>query len=234
MTLPRRVDPLVVAEMSFAAIGRRHGTYPEADDFDRLDSGLRSLLAAAVMESDDADQFGVFLARHRFIDWLQRHADQGDRVLALVDGGQYPGSIVPGPYDCLALANAAWLLGEPALGEREVGFTRHKDVIAKSTRFWRDYGRAMQALVDQVPYAPEPMKYASLERYWAAYLDVVAEITAHRDITASVTAAREAFVKRNRDKRLGPDYSGFDGTGLDPVPFDFRLEDILRYANLDA
>ena len=44
--------------------------------------------------------------------------------------------------------------------------------------------------------------------------------------------ARQAFVARNGDKRLGRDFSGFDGSGLDPVRFDFRLEGILRYANV--
>jgi hypothetical protein len=229
MTMPRRVDPLVVAEMSFGAIGRP-ATYQESHDFHELDSGLRALLAAAVMGSDDADQFAAFLARHHFLDWLHRHADQADRVIVLVDAGQYPSSLLPGPFSCLALANAAWLLGERALGEREVGFTRHRAVIAKSTKFWRDYGRAMQALVDRARFVPEPMKYVSLERYWAAYLQIVVDVTHDRDAMGSIAAAHESFIKRNRDKRLGPDYSGFDGTGLDPIAFDFRLGGILRYA----
>ena len=199
-----------------------------------MDSGLSSLVAAAVMRTDDADQFGVFLARHQFIDWLHRHADQGNRVIAMVDVGEYPGSVVPRPYSCLALANAAWVIGERALGEREVNFTRHMAVIAKSTKFWRDYSLAMQALVDRVPYTPEPMKYTSFERYWAAYLDIVADMTHDRDASGSIATARESFTRRNRDKRLGRDSSGFEGTGLDPVSFDFRLEGIVRYASATA
>jgi len=138
----------------------------------------------------------------------------------------------PGSHACLALANAAWALGDRALGEREVGFTRHKAVISLSTKFWREYGRAMHGLVDQSPYTPHPMKLQGIERHWAAYLNVVSDITHDRDAQGSIAAARQAFFARNGDKRLGRDFSGFDGSGLDPVRFDFRLEGILRYANV--
>jgi len=59
------------------------------------------------------------------------------------------------------------------------------------------------------------------------YLSLLADLSQQRDTTETLAAVQQAFIDRNRDKRL-IDWRGIDGDGKRPAQWDFRREALLR------
>jgi hypothetical protein len=206
------------------------GQYPAAARLMWLERATGLLVAAGVTNHEQPTDLLRFLNGQGYLDVVRDHDRQVDVVKELRSKKALPtggGS----DYEEFAIANAVWLMGEAELGEREIAHGLYFQPISGSTSFWREYGRAMTHLIDGSPYTRKDIKLKGIERYWSAYLDVVAELTSGRDSDECVARAREAFRKRNADRRLPIVGPGFEGHPLEPVRCDFRLEGILTYAH---
>jgi hypothetical protein len=126
------------------------------------------------------------------------------------------------PYVLIHLGHAAWWMGRLGEGDELTKFATLKEPLAKTTGFWREYARAMVALISAQPYRPEYPKVKGAEKYWLPYLDVVAAVTGNGDLETALRAVDEVFVRRNRDRRITDIGMDFDRNGHSPQTIDFR------------
>jgi hypothetical protein len=98
-----------------------------------------------------------------------------------------------------------------------------------STKFWLEYARAMTCLHGRQPYTPSlPPRLRREEKYWAVYLDLIADFTQARDPSATLALVSETFEHRNRDKRIQEHGQEIEGSGWGPVRWDFRRAALLQ------
>ncbi len=89
----------------------------------------------------------------------------------------------------------------------------------------------MQCLVTKQPYEPKLGKLAGSQKYWAAYLPFISDITNGRDLTGSLEAMWQSFQKRQADKRITDDGGVIvEGSAKQPTHWDFRAEALKAYA----
>jgi hypothetical protein len=92
-----------------------------------------------------------------------------------------------------------------------------------ATPFWGEYGKTYSAFVEgQKYFAQFDKKLKPVERYWSAYIDLMAAVMTGGDVPAALNNADKQFAKRNSDMKLFEDAFMLDGTGSVPVKFDFR------------
>lgn len=192
---------------------------------------LKGSVSLAVTEHDELRSVRDACTQADVRSLLRRFVELTDALLERVRAGETPGAALGGNWSYLVFGQAAWLLGDIESGDRLVRIAAVPE-LPLSTKFWREYGRAMLALVGGQPYTPADLKLKGVEQHWAPYLALVADLSHQRDHSASLAAVRTAFAQRNRDKRLGHDSGWIDGTGVDPVRFDLRAASILLRAGV--
>ena len=157
--------------------------------------------------------------------YLQRYSVAWE----LIRSGQVPGSALGGSYEFLVMAHLAALLGERAIAAALVEYAAKSEVVVISTKFWAEYSRAMTCLHTRQPYTPAlPPRLRGQEKYWAVYLDLIADITQERDLAGTLGRVSETFQRRNRDKRIHEHGEEIEGSGWAPVRWDFRRAGILQ------
>ena len=220
---------LDAARKAFTWVPAPTARFVEAGRLSHLEFGLDAVLSAAMLARRDRDGVVAFLRDNGYVDRAHEQVRQAEVVRDLLRRKELPsgGGV---PYYEYSIAVALWLLGERRLGEAEIDIALFFESVSGSTKFWREYGRAMMHLIAGTRYERADLKLTGLERCWAAYLELVAALTGGRDASVAVAAARVSFNKRNSDKRLAP-LSDYEGRADQPVTVDFRLDGILQYAS---
>jgi hypothetical protein len=192
-------------------------------------SALLGQLSSAVTEHEDASEGIDYLTAAGAQGTLAKCRELSSQLFAALRDGRTSASTIGGNYQLLVLGHVSWLLGSDE--DHFVVCAAHKDIQAISTRFWREYCRAITCLVERQRYEPTPPpRLAGMERYWAVYLEVIKEITHDGGGYDSWPATDEAFVKRNRDRRCAnDDVYGVEGSAHLPARWDYRMESLARY-----
>ncbi|PQO47228.1 hypothetical protein [Blastopirellula marina] len=197
-----------------------------------LSSLWLNYLAMAVVECGDVDEAQSWWATNVPGTLLERFAEVTRECVAQVDAGVVPASTIAGNYPHLVLTHLAWALGNFSLGEQFAEIAVRPDVLPLSTPFWREYARAIAALIAGSPYAVATLKLKGLEKYWHAYLPLIDAATNAQDLEAPLFEIDESFRRRNADKRIKQDQYEIEGSGGRPARWDFRRDGLVRY--LDA
>lgn len=189
-------------------------------------SALLGFLRAAVREPDEVSSLAL-LRRHGAGELLATWVERDRTVVAAVESGLAP-SVLGGPYEPLVFHHVALLLGRADLAAAGAATACRRDVRRSGGAFWCEYARAVEALGTGTPYeARPPARLRGLETCWAPYLDLVADLTHGRAPDGSLARVDDAFRRRNADRRLSSDAHGIEGSGRDPVHWDFRRAALL-------
>ena len=190
-------------------------------------SALLGYLRAAVQEAHEAAAVEL-LRRHHVPELLATWAERDETLVAEVEAGRLPAAVLGGSYEPLVFHHMATLAGRPEIAAHAARTAARDDVKRLSTKFWAEYARAVAALTAGEAYEARPLaKLRGLETYWAPYLDLVADLTHGRDPAATLVRVDDAFERRSRDRRLADDAHLIEGTGRDPVRWDFRRSALL-------
>jgi hypothetical protein len=193
-----------------------------------LRSALMGYLSIALTET--GRELGMqWLKEHHVVDVLRRHQITLQEIAREVEGGRLPGSVIGGNYHDLVYAHLAWCLEEYQLGEWYVAFSQRAEVAELSTKFWREYARAMRALVAREQYHPIELKLRGQERYWMAHLNLIQAASANQPLEAAKAELENTFTRRNTDRRIRDDSYQIEGSADHPVRWDFRSHSILKY-----
>jgi len=171
----------------------------------------------------------LWLKEHHVGNVLRRHQSTLQEIAREVESGRLPGSVIGGNYHDLVFAHLGWCLEEYPLGEWYVTFAQRAEVAELSTKFWREYARAMGALVAREQYHPIELKLRGQERYWMAYLNLIQAASNHQPLEAAKAEVEHTFIRRNADKRIRDDSYQIEGSAEHPVRWDFRYHSILKY-----
>jgi hypothetical protein len=132
-----------------------------------------------------------------------------------------------GIFVTVAVAHTASLLAKHDLAEYLVGRVQYP-----GRHFWNEYARAMQCLVSQQAYDPKLGTLKGSQKYWAAYLPFISDVTHGRDPSGSLEAMRLSFQKRQADKRITDDGGIIvEGSAKQPTHWDFRAEALKAYVS---
>jgi hypothetical protein len=152
-----------------------------------------------------------------------------ERLAIEVGAGRAPPSIYGGNYPHVVFAHLCWALDDFSGGEFFVSFAERLDIADISTQFWREYARGMGSLVRGEPYQLSELKLRGQERYWVTYLHLIEAVVSGNDLEGPKAGIRDAFARRNTDKRITDDSYETEGSGLHPVRWDYRLDSLLTY-----
>ncbi len=195
-----------------------------------VSDALMDYLAALVLDCDGIDDVRAAWSEDpRVSDTLLRHHRLLGEVVAKVDAGEVPNSVIAGNYPHLVFAHLAWALGEIEIGETYAKVASRDDVLDLSTPFWREYSRAVGCLVECQPYAMSDFKSKGQEKYWLSYLRLIECATNHNDLEPTISEINDTFARRNADKTITDDAYEVEGSGLQPVRWDFRRDGLLSY-----
>lgn len=194
-----------------------------------LSSALLGYLKIAVTEHGDPASGVAWLTSQNISGVLQNQFDTLQVLGAEVTAGRLPSSVIAGNYHPLVYAHLAWCLEKFDLGESFVAFAERKDVGELGTPFWREYARGMGALVKREPYHPSQLRLKGQEKYWMAYLHLIEAACNGRSVDDVVAELEKQFVARNNDKNIKDDAYQIEGSGNQPVKWDFRRQGLLSY-----
>jgi len=194
-----------------------------------LSSALMNYLSLAVEEHSSGQTATEWLESQRVGSLLQRIRNSTQSLADGVETAGLPGSALGGNYHYLVYAHLAWALRHYDEGEWFVAFSQRHDVLEISTPFWREYARAMAALVRREAYAIAELRLRGQERYWAAYLHFIEAASRGAGVSDALAEIDRAFAARNADRRIKDDHYEVEGSGLHPVRWDFRRDSLLAY-----
>lgn len=199
-----------------------------------LEALLLNMLAIAVGKFPSADAASDWLGRQELKDHLLQHLDLLEGLVRDLQNDKISASSIGGNYSTLALSAFAWAIGEYEIGERYVRAMADARLLKLSTPFWREYQRAVESLMDNNPYSANELKTRGLETYWRAYLELIERLTDGQDTAHAISVVDEAFARRNADKRIRTDGDEIEGSGMQPVLWDFRRDGLLAYSQAFA
>ena len=134
-------------------------------------------------------------------------------------------------YPLFHFGQAAWWIDWTNEGDDLVRLGMLKEPLAKTTSFWREYGRGVAAICSGTTYSPSAVKAVGAEKYWLPYLDLAAALTGLGDVNEALVAVDDSFNRRNRDRRVSDTGQDYDGNGHAPQAVNFRKFSLLKRAN---
>jgi len=194
-----------------------------------LSSALINYVAIAVLDCSNLEEAQSWFAAEDFSQTLLRRQDLLDQLIADVNAGRIPASVLGGNYPYLVFAHVTWALGEFGIGEQFATIAARPDVLELSTPFWQEYSRAIGALIEGRPYTLGELATKGEEKYWRTYLKLIDRATNHQDISTAIAEIDDAFARRNSDKTIKDDAYEIEGSGGHPVRWDFRRDGLLNY-----
>jgi hypothetical protein len=210
----------------------------KADDWERkgeltrvqvcTDGALMGYLQHAVRKPGRAEAL-AWLNEHGFEPLLNRSSRNLKSLCDEVDAGRQPSSVIGGNYRLLVRRDLSGLLGDYELGSWYLAVARRPDVLERSTPFWREYSRAVEALVEGVPYTPERLELRRRhEKCWSSYLSLIEAGSRQEPLDAALRAVEDSFLDRNEHGSIEDDSYGIEGCAGDPVCWDFRCDALLE------
>lgn len=179
---------------------------------------ILSLISIAVMDFANKEEGIAFLKSHDAAALIQKY---GKMIRSL------PSDADLGIFVVIGVAHTSSMLDLHECAEYLVG--RVQDPIGR--HFWDEYARAMLCLVEKRPYEPKLGTLKGSQKYWAAYLPFISDITNGRDTSGSIESLRQSFLKRQTDKRITDDGGVIvEGSTKQPTHWDFRAEALKAYA----
>ncbi|OAI53769.1 hypothetical protein AYO47_04145 [Planctomyces sp. SCGC AG-212-M04] len=229
----RVIFKMEVVQMSLENSARIDGDSPSWQTVQQkhncIKSALTNLLSVAAETFASTSEAAAWLVEHNVPALLRSHKDGLSKLIGFSETEGVPVSTWAGNYLHIVFAHLAWTLSDHSLGEWYVATAIRADNCSLSTPFWREYARALSALVHGEQYERKELKLRSLERYWVTYLSLIEAATQGVKLGIIIAEVREAFAKRNRDKRIRDDNYEVEGSAIHPVQWDFRLEGLLGY-----
>ncbi|MEL6869593.1 MAG: hypothetical protein AAFO81_07315 [Pseudomonadota bacterium] len=195
---------------------------------------LFNYLAIAVRLSDESERPTDWLAGCGIAPVLTRALDLTETMHCRGDEQRPAGKPFASTYDLLVFAHMAWAINDWALGERAVQVARHPAITRRTSPFWLEYSRAVTALINGKSYRAKSLQTQGMETYWNDYLTLYAALAQNKPLDEPLMRVAAQFAKRNADKRLRRDARAIEGTGNDPVNWDFRQDTLLAYARRSA
>ncbi len=195
---------------------------------------LLNVIAVALHRYGSAGEAAGWLQDQDVERYLAQHLALFESLVGDMRSGQVPASSLGGGYVQLALSAFAWSLGEADVGARYVALLSNDETLALMSPFWREYHRAVEALIARSAFKPAAIEPRGLETHWKAYIDLVACLAGERDASEALVAVDRAFAKRNTDKRLNSDAYEIEGSASNPARWDFRREGLLAYAGASS
>ena len=193
---------------------------------------ILSTLCVAVSKYQDVREGSEFLVNRKIVEHIRTYVRLLDPVCQKIKSKELNPDEAD-VYSSLTICHISWLMHEFDLGTRIVNLVSVPDIHV--TPFWREYRHAVCLLLSKNVYNWSEMrmrgKLKGQERYWKYYLDWISDITNKRDYGETVTSIKEAFRKRNQDKRIKDDNFRVDGSPFWTVNWDYRFESIQVYAN---
>jgi hypothetical protein len=196
-----------------------------------LSSALLGYLKIAVAEQSDPTAGVAFLASQDVANVLESQLNTLQALDVEVAAGRLPSSVIAGNYHPLVYAHMAWCLEKFNLGEAFVGFAERKDVGDLGTPFWREYARGMGALVRGESFQLGQLRTKGQEKYWIAYLHLIQAACNGQNVDDVIVELDKQFAARNNDKNIKDDAYQIEGSGNQPVKWDFRRQGLLTYLN---
>ena len=197
-----------------------------------LSSAVMNYLSLAVTDYEDLPGAAGWLRQHNVDALLRRELNVMMSLATEVDSGQRPSSMIAGTYSYLVYAHMAWALDNWELAQSFISIGARSDVLELTTKFWREYTRAVIALVHSEGYEMNKgLKLKGQEKYWVVYLCLIEAVTTDGDTEKTITEINRLFVDRNQDKRIKDDNYQVEGSGLYPVRWDFRRDSLLNFIN---
>jgi len=226
---PKQSEKLALRTLKTAKKWRRKGDV--ASEMNCVSGAVMDFLRVSLSRYANASDGIEYLRSQDVGSLLQRVATlNNDLYRSLTDSDGVPAAAVDNDINPV---HVAWLVDEWGSANSFLTICTD-DFVSKIypvTGFWAEYYRAVKCLALRRPYDPVIPKVRGYQRYWIAYLNLIADLTQSRDPSATRTEIGELFAKRNRDKRL-TDWKMIDGDGRHPVQWDFRETSILRYWEL--
>lgn len=150
-------------------------------------------------------------------------------MLAEVRAGSTPASAMGGTYHFVVFGHLALLAGHLQLARRFVALSTTPEARKTGTKFWNGYAGTLAKLLGLgEPEDAVPEKLRGGEKHWVTYVRWMESATSGDDPAVVLQELAESFARRNRDKRVQDDAYGVEGSGLQPVSWDFRLESLLK------
>jgi hypothetical protein len=220
------LDDLIGSTLKDADEARKKGDI--AKELHNLADGLKSLLSNGVKGCATPDEAIEYANRWAIGDSFDRLCSLNEQIASVLRQGDAPQIAIVSDIE---LVHLAWLTDNWDSADRLLVICIDRQVakvFGPTTRFWKEYYRAIEHLATGQPYIAEVPKVKGYEQYGVPYLRLVEDLTHFRDPTAVREEVRASFEQRNRDKRL-IDWEGMDGDGKNPVQWDFREFTILKY-----
>lgn len=195
-----------------------------------LNTALTTYLSVSLIDHNDPSSGIEWMKAEGVVEIVRRYQETLLEIIAQVESGRLPTSVIAGNYDALVFAHLAWCLGAIDLGEWFVEFSEREDVLELSTKFWREYARAIGALTRDGEYHLIKLSLRRQERYWVVYLRLIDALCSHQPLGEIVKEVENAFRKRNADKSIRDDAFQIEGSFSQPVNWDFRRHSLLEYA----
>ena len=213
-------------------------TLVAADEWSR--KGQLSWVERCLEEALDAY---LQLAVHQFDDmaaaaWLRANGvgellERSQRTVAAlsdeVKADRLPDSVLGGTYRHLLSWHVASCLGMFDLANWFIGLARRPGALETGTEFWHEYSRGLEALSRGESYSIKDLNLVrSMEKYWFPYLRLISAASRGESLAPALEAINGSFARRNVDKTLTDD-TALDGSGHDPVRWDYRRDALLAY-----
>lgn len=184
---------------------------------ENISAAVLDLVSLAVMGCGSRDEGIAYMRSQGGLDLIAKCEELTRR---LPESEQVPIFILIG------VAHVGSLLGRHDTAEYFVARAQYS-----GRHFWDEYARAIQCLVTKHSYEPHLGKLGGSQRYWAAYLPFISDITNGRDLAGSLLAMSQSFQKRQSDKRITDDGGLIvEGSAKQPTHWDFRADAIKAYA----
>jgi len=221
-------DEFISIYLKSAENWQKKGNQPRL--VDSLSSALLNYLSVAVCEYDNIESARVWMGEQDVPLLLSRLWTETERLIADIDAERVPGSVLGGNYTHLTVVHLGWVLREFELGECFAKCAVRSGVMEMSTVFWQEYAKAMMALVEGVEYRiGTSLPTSGQEKYWLNYLHLIESATQRADMGIALSRIDDAFTVRNTDHSINDDYYEIEGSGDQPVHWDFRRDSLIEY-----
>lgn len=192
-----------------------------------LSTALMGYLQIAVNEHADPASGAAWLNAQGFSAILHRYCVTLQILDDEVTAGRFPSSVIAGSYHYLVFAHAAWCIGAFSIGGTFAAFAERNDVAELSTPFWREYARAVGALLRRDNYHASNLRLRGLEKYWMAYLRLIESACNDKQIESTANEIEKSFTVQNGDTTIKDDLYLIEGSGGHPLKWDFRRYGLL-------
>ncbi len=194
-----------------------------------LSSLLMNYLAITVVECRNSAEAISWCSKHGLSYTLERYTEVMQLLACKADSGEVPVSTIAGNYPLLVFTHVAWAIDSNDLGENLASLASRKDVSELSTPFWQEYSKGVDSLIRGHQYTVGELELVGQELYWVTYLHLIESASKKQDISSSVAAVDDAFLRRNSDKKIKDDAHEIEGAGAHPTTWDFRRDGLLKY-----